>query len=147
MTQDEIWKPIPSLPEYEASSLGRIRRVPHRKPMPYGGYRTYGGTPTYGTLAQDQWRYIYNYKGKNYKVHRLVCEAFNGPAPFEKAVVMHLDDDATNNKPENLAWGTQKQNLNAPAFIAYCKSRTGENSPTAKGKARRESLMQQGQME
>lgn len=92
-------------------------------------------------------RYIYNYRGKNYKVHRLVCEAFHGPAPFEKAVVMHLDDDATNNKPENLAWGTQKQNLNTPAFIAYCKSRTGENSPTVKGKARRESLIQQGQME
>lgn len=74
------------------------------------------------------------YRGKTYKVHRLVCEAFNGPPPFQGAVCMHLDEDYRNNRPDNLAWGTQKENLNAPGFIAYCRSRTGENSPTAKGR-------------
>ena len=49
---------------------------------------------------------------------------------------MHLDENARNNKPENLRWGTQKENLNAPGFIAYCKSRTGDNNPYRKGKAR-----------
>lgn len=67
------------------------------------------------------------------KVHRLVCEAFHGPAPFKRAVVLHLDENAINNKPENLRWGTQKENLNMPKFISYCKSRTGENSPSIKG--------------
>jgi len=76
---------------------------------------------------------IFQYKGKTYKVHRLVCEAFNGP-PFEGAVCMHLDSDYKNNKPENLAWGTQKENLNHPAYIAYCKTRVGKNSPTYKGR-------------
>jgi hypothetical protein len=47
---------------------------------------------------------------------------------------MHLNENSDDNRPENLAWGTQKQNLNAPGFIAYCKSRTGENSPTAKSR-------------
>lgn len=47
---------------------------------------------------------------------------------------MHLDDNPANNKPENLKWGTQKENMNAPAFISYCKSRTGENSPVIKAR-------------
>lgn len=70
----------------------------------------------------------------NLKVHRVICEAFHGPAPFDRAVVIHLDEDGLNNKPENLKWGTQKENLNMPKFIEYCKSRTGENSPSAKAR-------------
>lgn len=73
----------------------------------------------------------------NIKIHRAVCEAFHGVAPFPRAVVIHLDDDATNNKPDNLRWGTQKENLNMPGFIAYCKSRTGENSPIIKHKMKK----------
>lgn len=70
----------------------------------------------------------------NMKIHRLVCEAFHGAPPFAKAVVIHLDENAMNNKPENLRWGTQKENLNMPGFIAYCKTRTKENSPVTKGR-------------
>lgn len=72
------------------------------------------------------------------KVSRLVCEAFNGPAPEGKNVCMHIDENSRNNQPANLAWGTQKENLNAPKFIAYCKGRTGENNPYLKGRAKRE---------
>ena len=78
---------------------------------------------------------IYRYKSlaKTFKVHRLVCEAFHGPAPFDSAVVMHLDDDPANNRPENLRWATQKENLNSDQFIEYCKSRTGKDNPRVKG--------------
>lgn len=72
------------------------------------------------------------------KVHRLVCEAFHGPAPKGMEIVIHIDEDATNNKADNLKWGTQKENLNMPKFIEYCKSRTGENSPGTKGKLARQ---------
>jgi hypothetical protein len=61
-------------------------------------------------------RLIFRFRGKTYKVHRAVCEAFNGPPPFERAVVMHLDEDSFNNMPENLRWGTQKENLSAFLF-------------------------------
>jgi len=57
---------------------------------------------------------------------------FHGQKPFPKAVVMHIDDDQTNNRREKLKWGTQKENLNTPKFLSYCKSRTGENSPPIK---------------
>jgi HNH endonuclease len=69
-----------------------------------------------------------------HKVHRLVAEAFLGPPPFDGAVVMHIDENAANNRPSNLRWGSQKENLNAAGFIEYCKSRTGVNSPIVKGR-------------
>jgi hypothetical protein len=135
----EIWKPIPSLLAYEASSHGRVRRVPYQAPMPNGGTRTYGGRPTFGGARKDKAgrRYIM-FQGKNYSVARLVCEAFHGPqpAPYPEAVCMHLNENCTDNRACNLAWGSQKENLNAPGFIAYCKSRTGDQNPFVKGSKR-----------
>ncbi len=115
----EIWKPIPSLPEYLASSWGRIMRIPYRSEMINGGQRTYGGEPTLGVLAEG--RYRINFRGQNYKVHRLICEAFAGIPSFDGAVCMHINEDATDNRPENLMWGTQKENLSEPGFRAYCR--------------------------
>lgn len=135
----EIWKKIPSLPQFEASSLGRIRMIPYRGPMPSGGSRMYGGTPRCGCwmqITKATGRFIFVHRRKTYKVHRLVCEAFNGPPPFKGAVVMHLDENSRNNKPSNLKWGTQKENLNAPGFLRYCRGRVGADNPYIKGRAK-----------
>ena len=43
-------------------------------------------------------------------VHRLVAEAYI-PNPGNLPVVMHLDNDKTNNRVSNLKWGTQSDNL------------------------------------
>ncbi len=43
------------------------------------------------------------------QIHRLVLEAFVGPCP-EGMECRHLDGDGTNNRLENLAWGTPKEN-------------------------------------
>lgn len=132
MIPKETWRSVPSLPGVLASSLGRLMVIPHTGKMPHGGEKTYGGTPTIGQW--DGSRYIYVIKGKSHKVARLVCEAFHGLAPDGKSVCMHLGEDSRNNSASNLAWGTQKENLNATGFIAYCKSRTGENNPFMKGR-------------
>ncbi len=42
-------------------------------------------------------------------VHRLVLAAFVGPCP-EDMECRHLDGNPANNKLENLAWGTRKEN-------------------------------------
>lgn len=47
----------------------------------------------------------------NLRVSRLVCSAFHGVAPFEEAVVDHIDGDKHNNRPDNLEWVTQAENL------------------------------------
>ena len=124
------------MPEYMVSNLGRVMRLPSVGPMPHGGTRQYGGKPHIGQWAKGPGRYgryVLPFRGKTYKVASLVCEAFNGPKPFPKWDCMHIDEDARNNRADNLRWGTRKENQNAPGYIAYCKTRTGENSPAWKG--------------
>lgn len=139
-TKTEIWMPVPSKPGMMASSWGRVTLPIREYTMPNGGTCKTCPAPTYGTktkaskTARHEYMGICNKYLGNMKVHRLVCEAFHGPAPFAGAVVIHLDEDSTNNQSNNLRWGTQKENLNMPGFIAYCKARTGENSPVVKGK-------------
>lgn len=140
MENEIIWKPVPSKPGIMANNLGQIQLPEREAVMPRGGCRKYLPKPTFGSLcrasknARHKYMGIYNKFYGNMKVHRLVCEAFHGPSPLGMDVVIHLDEDATNNRPENLKWGTQKENLNMPGYIAYCKSRTGENSPIIKGR-------------
>ena len=132
MTAKETWRCVPSVPGLLASSEGRIMSVPVTGKTPKSERKQYGGIPNEGSW--DGERFIRVYQGKTYKVARLVCEAFNGPPPPNKNVCMHLDENSRNNKPSNLAWGTQKENLNAPGFLEYCRGRIGENSPIIKGR-------------
>jgi HNH endonuclease len=142
----EIWRTVPSVPRLLVSSEGRVMYLPYRKPVLNGaGERSYGGQPTFGVWNKQDGRFIIvvnsssdggRRRGQTYKIHRLVAEAFHGPAPFEGAVVMHNDENAANNRASNLRWGTQKENLNADGFLDYCRTRTGENSPSIKGRKR-----------
>lgn len=139
MEDEEIWLPVPSLPAYMASSHGRVMVIPYTGTMPNGGARQYGGLQWFGVWHKDVRRFMITYKGKNYKVARLICEAFHGAPPFKRAVCMHGDENSRNNRSVNLSWGTQKENLNAPGFLEYCRGRTGENSPIIKGRAKKQS--------
>lgn len=111
-----------------ASDEGRILLPPRHAPLPNGGVRLYLPKPTLGVVARAKkgakhvYRGYYSKQHGNIKVHQAVCEAFHGPKPFPEAVVIHRDENGLNNRPENLRWGTQKENLNAPGFLAYCRS-------------------------
>lgn len=130
----EIWKPVPSEPGVLASNQGRILLGAGYAPLPNGGFRLYTPEPTLGQVAKASKDARHEYRhvmvkrvgGKNRqvprKVHQLVCEAFHGPKPFPEAVVIHLDENALNNRPDNLKWGTQKENLNMPKFKAWQSS-------------------------
>lgn len=137
----EVWKPVPSLPGVMASDEGRILLPPRHVPLPNGGIRLCLPKPTLGTIQRASKGAKHVYRGYwtrdlgNIKVHQAVCEAFHGPKPFDSAVVIHKDEDGLNNRPSNLRWGTQKENLNSPKFLEYCRSRTGENSTHAKSRA------------
>lgn len=140
MLPEEIWKPVPSRPRLEASSHGRIRATARVVFLPRGGFLLAGTDPTFGVVAKSKAdaRHLYFSrhikKIGNVKVHQAVCEAFHGPRPFPEAVVLHLNENGLDNRPSNLAWGTQKENLNMPRFIEYCRSRTGDNNPHVKGR-------------
>jgi hypothetical protein len=136
--EDEVWKPVPSKPGVMVSSFGRVLLPKRWAQMPHGKWRCYEPGATYGVktrsskTARHVYMGIYNKFYGNMKIHRIVCEAFHGPAADPAHIVIHIDEDATNNRPENLKWGTMKENMNMPGYIAYCKSRVGENSPSAK---------------
>ena len=133
----ERWKPVPSLPGVMASDEGRVLLPPRYAPLPHGGYRLYAPVPVRGASTRASKTASHSYRGLyakffgNIKVHRAVCEAFHGPPPFDGAVVIHLDENAHNNRPENLKWGSQKENLNMPKIKAYHRSRRGEKHPHA----------------
>ena len=135
MKTSERWRDVPSVPGLQASTRGRLRVIGYLHRMPNGSVIRRDSAPGFGQW--DGKRFIYRLRGKTYKVARLVCEAFHGPAPDSRHVCMHLDENSRNNAPKNLRWGTQKENLNCPGFIAYCKSRTGSNSTHAKARAAR----------
>jgi len=47
-------------------------------------------------------------------VHRLIAEAFHGPRP-DKHDVCHLNHDRSDNRPENLCYGTRSENCKQSA--------------------------------
>ena len=66
---------------------------------------------------------------KRFQVHRLVLEAFKGPAP-EGTECRHLDGDHTNNHEQNLEWGTHTENMNDKT--GHGTQLIGEKHPRAK---------------
>lgn len=103
MVQEEEWRPIPGWVDYEASSYGQVRSLKSGsqqvlKPgLHTRGYMTVHLSPG---VKRD---------GKSYLVHRLVLEAFVGPRSADQQC-RHLDGDKTNNRLDNLRWGTGREN-------------------------------------
>lgn len=126
----EMWLPVPGFPGWMASSIGRLQTPERHMERGAKGCIVTGGTRTWGVV--DPTRGLYrgvHYRGKRHPVHRMVCAAFWGPPPFDGAVVMHINEDAQDNTYGNLAWGTQKENLNAPGFRAKCAARMRADNP------------------
>lgn len=116
----EEWREIPSLPNYFASSLGRIKSVRYEVEMPRGGKRWYETKAKLGCVVKKTHRYsirVITLRGKTYKVHRLVAEAFHGLCP-KGLLVSHKNEDALDNRPENLEYATNRENQMMPKLRA-----------------------------
>jgi hypothetical protein len=125
----EVWRAVQGVPDLYVSSLGRVHSRPHDpRSAPHFGHPC----PQSGRL-----RVVIKRGGRtlNFRIHKLVAEAFLGPRP-PGLVIIHKDEDQTNNRASNLKYGTQRENLNMPKFLEYCRSRTGENHPRRKAKRR-----------
>lgn len=87
-------------------------------------------TPTkkgYLTVSLSDW----GNRG-SWLVHQLVLMAFVGPKPFPEAQGRHLNDVKDDNRLENLAWGTQSENMQDLIRNDKFPSRAGENNSAAK---------------
>ena len=63
-------------------------------------------------------------------VHRLICQAFHGVPEPVTLQTRHLNGNRTDNRPENLAWGTQYENWQDRK--AHGRGCEGEKHPMSK---------------
>ena len=96
----EIWKDIKGYEGlYKISSLGNIFSL-------ISGRNRKLKLSKAGYLMIDLYK---NGGGKWFRVHRLVAEAFI-PNPNNYPIVLHLDNNKSNNHYNNLKWGTVSEN-------------------------------------
>lgn len=101
---EELWKEIKANPNYEVSTLGRVRN------------RTTGivlvetdNTRGYKKVHFQDKRITNKYFRRSFYIHRLVAEAFlENPNNLEE--VNHKDFNRSNNQLSNLEWCSGKQN-------------------------------------
>ena len=99
----EQWREISGRDgDYEVSNQGRVKSHKRKKPC---------------ILRHDMDRFGYhrvvlyeNGERRKYQVHRLVAEAFIGPAPSNKHEINHADGCKDHNSADNLEWTTSSEN-------------------------------------
>lgn len=111
----EEWRPVVGYEGlYEVSSEGRVRSLD--RVVSYTSSRASGTVLRFfpsRMLSLRPGMYGYHVvslgRGNQRTVHSLVCEAFIGPRPLGMQI-RHLDGVRTNNRPDNLAYGTPQEN-------------------------------------
>ena len=128
-----MWKPVPNFYGYEVSDLGEVRSWNPRNGRGVKG-SAFEPTILNPTPFKDS-KYLRvgmanSTTGKymTRRVHQLVLESFVGPCPAGH-LVMHLDDDPTNNALTNLRYGTPQENLDD--MVSKGRSCAGESHPRA----------------
>jgi hypothetical protein len=127
-TKEERWLPVVGYEGvYSVSSHGRIRRDK-------GGARCRSGR-ILKSANQNGYRFVGLYRdgiGISFYVHRLVLEAFVGPCPPKHECRHFPDSDRTNNRLENLSWGTRIENTADKYIHGTALAAHSETHPSAK---------------
>ena len=113
MTVQEDWLPVHDYPGYEVSNLGRVRSIDRPVRVGHGAFRLRRGRILRARITAGRYRGVsLSRDGAIHPkfVHRLVLEAFSGPAP-EGMHACHWNDDPEDNRIENLRWGTRSENM------------------------------------
>lgn len=104
----EEWRPIPGFPDYEASNQGRVRSW--RQPGLGASKRRRATPKLLRTPTIGRYPMVSLGEGNRFRLHIIIARTFIGPRP-DGEVIRHLDDDPLNNRPENLAYGSQFDNM------------------------------------
>ena len=107
------WRSVVGFPAYKVSSSGQVWSIETGRILRPWRHRS---GHLYLKLARDG-------RKRGVQVHRLVLEAFIGLAGHRQEAC-HCDGNHTNNRLDNLYWGTRAQNIDDYARMAhrYAKS-------------------------
>ena len=111
----EKWRRVRGWPDYEVSNFGRVRRHVKKIMKPWASNDRYPSV----CLPRGQRKYI----------HRLVLEAFVGPASKGQEA-RHLDGNRGNPRLDNLSWGSREENQ--ADRVGHGTSNRGERCGAAK---------------
>ena len=126
--EEETWKPIPGFENYEASTLGRIKRLADSLKFKW-------------LKAGDMCKYTLHPKGyyilglsnkgksKTQNVHRWIAQTFI-PNPDNLAQVDHINEIKTDNRVCNLRWVSNEYNTRR----SHSKPLRGKNLKTGEEK-------------
>ena len=95
---EEIWKPIPDCDGYLASSYGRIKN--EKTGNIFSGHVDEKGYIRVSVIENG----VRKYRNSS----RLICRAFHGKD--EESLVLHNNGNPADNRPENLRYGTARDN-------------------------------------
>jgi len=89
----ETWKPLLGI---HLSNLGRVKSPT--------------GRVSYGSQTESGYRYVTCDRSR-YSVHELVCRAYHGEPNDPDMVPNHINRDKGDNRPENLEWLSNADNI------------------------------------
>lgn len=114
---EEVWRVIPKFSDYEISNYGKIRSKERVKNYKSGRtmhlkskIKSLRKHPKNNFMMTD----LIDDKGKRRTVypHKCVAMAFiENDKPRLKKIVMHKDDDLSNNRIDNLVWATYSDSI------------------------------------
>lgn len=113
----EVWKDVVGHEgKYQVSSLGRVKSLPRQITYPNGRSKTLCSRKIEGqflrpgrSLKSGYLSVTLGHKANGRYIHQLVAETFLGPRP-QGLLIRHLNGDPSDNRVENLAYGTNSQN-------------------------------------
>jgi hypothetical protein len=105
---EELWKDILDCGTYQVSNLGNVRSLNYKgwgfiknlQPIPQG--KEYNKPYPYLGIGL-----FVNGKQKQFRIHRLVMQAFNGESLLH---IDHINGNKSDNRLENLRYVTNRQN-------------------------------------
>jgi hypothetical protein len=98
---EEIWKPVPGIEKYHASSLGRLKNVRTGRIVNGENNKGYRRLDVWDEKTKSPYRIF---------VHRMILMAFV-PNPLSKPCANHKNGIRDDNRIDNLEWATHQENI------------------------------------
>lgn len=127
--ENEEWKDIPGIKNYQASNLGRIRSLDRliTSKIINGPFLKSGRVLKTSLNNITGYRFVHikiNNKRKHLLVHRLIAITFI-PNPENKRCVNHKNSIRDDNRLVNLEWATHSENVKYGFKYGFAISRKG----------------------